>query len=311
MVIGKVIFKIRNLIAQKISIDTHDYRGSIFLAGTGRSGTTWVSSIVNYDNSYRDMFEPFRSNMVEMVSHFNYRQYIRPTNNEERFLGPARAILEGRIRNPWVDHLNLKMYATKRVIKDVRANLLIKWLKTHFPEIPMVLILRHPCAVANSKIKLEWETHLDAFLAQDDLMQDFLEPFRGALESAETVYDKHVLLWCVENYVPLRQFKPGEMHIVFYENFCLEPEDEIKRLFSFLNLPYGSKILEKAGKASATSRKESPIHAGRNLIESWRKHVTPDQVKKTVDTLRLFGLDKIYSEESAPVVKDRDSLLLG
>jgi hypothetical protein len=33
--------------------------------------------------------------------------------------------------------------------------------------------------------------------------------------------------WCIENYVPLKQFKRGEIHLAFYESFCERPESEL------------------------------------------------------------------------------------
>jgi hypothetical protein len=44
----------------------NDFRNTIFLAGTGRSGTTWLSNIINYKNEYRYMFEPFQSKKVNI-----------------------------------------------------------------------------------------------------------------------------------------------------------------------------------------------------------------------------------------------------
>ena len=40
-----------------IHVDTHDYRKTIFLAGSARSGTTWLQEIVNFNNDYRVLFE--------------------------------------------------------------------------------------------------------------------------------------------------------------------------------------------------------------------------------------------------------------
>ena len=35
-----------------IDIDTGKKNSTIFLSGMGRSGTTWISEIINHDNSY-------------------------------------------------------------------------------------------------------------------------------------------------------------------------------------------------------------------------------------------------------------------
>ena len=90
------------------------------------------------------------------------------------------------------------------------------------------MLLRHPCAVANSKLKLGWETHLDDFLSQDELMEDFLRPFKKGLENAADPF-KSIFSCGVENYVPLRQFKEGELLVIFYEDICKHPKMKSKK----------------------------------------------------------------------------------
>lgn len=292
----------KNIAVSRLMLENNDYRSTVFLAGTGRSGTTWVANIINYANAYRLMFEPFHSEKVGQVRHFRYRQYIRPGNQDAKFIGPVKAILSGQVRNSWVDILNKKIYVRKRLVKDIRSNHFLKWIKTRFPEIPVILLLRHPCAVAYSKLKLEWETHLDEFLAQDDLMEDYLYPFKLEIETAKTLYEKHIFMWCIENYVPLKQFSDGEIHLAFYENFCINPELEVEKLFAFLKEDYTEDVFSTMELPSAFTRKESAIRKGESLIESWKKHLSPEQIQRAVEILTLFGLQNLYSYEALPLV---------
>jgi len=51
---------VRRRMGLRLVIDRDaDHRKSIFLAGTGRSGGTWLSDILNQRNEYRLVFEPF------------------------------------------------------------------------------------------------------------------------------------------------------------------------------------------------------------------------------------------------------------
>ena len=301
--------KIRKSLNRPI-IDTGDYRRTVFLAGTGRSGTTWVEDLINARNDFRIMFEPFRSDKVELVSDWNYRQYLRCSDRSEKFLQPATAILSGNIRNEWIDCFNRKFISRKRLIKDIRANHILKWIKCNFPEIPIIMLLRHPCAVANSKLKLNWETHLNDFLIQDELMEDFLSPFRNELQNVKTVFDKHIFMWCIENYVPLRQFSDGEMLVVFYENICMQPELEIENLFSFIGQEFSPASVNKSSIPSVLSRKQSAIMSGGDLVNSWRKSISDDQIERAVEILTIFGLQNIYNENDFPLVSGSDALNL-
>lgn len=300
-------------IAQRRLLITHggDYRDTVFLAGTGRSGTTWIANIINYRNNYRFMFEPFYPQKVDIVSHFRYKQYLRPHDHRIEFIEPARTILSGKVKNDWINKYNRRSIAKKRLIKDIRANHLLKWIKTNFPEIPIVLLLRHPCAVAYSRLKLGWDAHLEEFLAQDELMQDFLNPFTNEMQRIQNSFEKYILMWCIENYVPLKQFKTAEIHLAFYENFCVSPDTEIDRLFTFLGETYTSEVFKTIRKPSGVSRKDSAIYSGENLIESWKRHITDKQAKRAVEILSLFGLQRIYSVDSKPLVSGDQNLLYG
>ena len=140
-----MIYRIlKNIYTKKLHrfcIDLGNYKNTKLIAGIGRSGTTWLEEIVNYNNTYRIMFEPFRVDKVDIISNWNYHQYIRNKNKEERYLKPTKIILSGKIRNEWIDHHNRKVFANKRIIKDIRANLFLNWIKNYFPEIPIVYII--------------------------------------------------------------------------------------------------------------------------------------------------------------------------
>lgn len=285
-----------------------DYRNSIFLSGVSRSGTTWASNIINYRNEYRYIFEPFDSDRVEICQKFKDRQYLKPDNQDEAFLKVANAILTGKIKSKWTDKFNKKRITNKRLIKDTRANFLLKYLKVNFPELKIILLLRHPCAVANSRIKLKWATNLDKYLLQNDLMQEYLNPFRQYIQDSQTLYklnredifENSIFAWCCQNYVPLKQFKFNEICIVFYENLCIDPEMEIKKIFSFLGKSYEENVLESLEQPSQVTRKDSSISTGDNLVNGWRNHITDEQITRAVKILSLFGLDEIYSEKSLP-----------
>jgi hypothetical protein len=279
-----------------------DYRNTVFLAGSARSGTTWASDIVNYKNEYRYVFEPFHSGKVEICKGFQHRQYLRPEDRREEFLRPARTILSGDLRSRWPDHLQRRFVSGRRLIKEVRANLMLGWMRANFPEMSMILLLRHPCAVANSRTHLRrrWKPSLDDFLSQRDLVDDFLQPFVEEMRSARTDFERHVFSWCIENYVPLKQLGRGEIHLMFYENVCEDPEREVKRLFAFLGKNVDESVLQKMKKPSLFSRPDSAVLAGERLVGGWRKHVTDAQLQRAVEILGLFGLDKVYSDEAMP-----------
>ncbi len=283
-----------------------DHRNSVFLAGSGRSGTTWVSEIINHRNRFRLVFEPFHPGKVGICEDFRRKQYLRPDDRREEYLGAARKLLTGRIRSPWTDRFNRKFVARRRLIKDIRANLLLGWMRENFPGMPIVLLLRHPCAVAASRLALGWRDNLSETMDQEELVEDFLGPVETEIRAARNALERHVFSWCIDNYVPLRQFGPGEIHLAFYENFVVYTEDEIRRLFAFLSEDFDGCVYRTLRRPSPLSRKgESPS------VDAWRRCVTDSQLERVVEVLGLFGLDRVYGEGALPDPSGAHALMHG
>jgi hypothetical protein len=294
-------------------IDYHpDYKNSILLAGTEKSGTTWISDVINYKREYRYVFEPFWPDKVDLCKNFKPRQYLRPDNRDRYYIETAQIILSGKIRNKWTDKYHRRFIADKRLVKDIRANLFLKWIHNHFPNMPIILLLRHPCAVVRSHLRrTDPEPDLDKFLAQPELVEDFLHPFEKEIKAAQTTFDQLVFRWCIETYVPLKQFSRNKIHLAFYERFCEMPKSEIDEMFSFLGKNYDQTIFAGLRKPSPVSREESAIISGGNLVDNWRKQITDEQIQRAVEILSLFGLDKIYSYESMPDVDSAYEIMEG
>lgn len=275
----------------------------VFLAGSGRSGTTWVQELINHAHDHRVIFEPFLATVVPFCRHFERKQYLRAADDSPAFLGPARTILGGDFRNEWTDQYNDRPVYRKRLIKEIRANLLLHWLRRHFPSVPIVFLMRHPCAVAASQLRGRWGLRAADLLRQPRLVEDFLSPFAGLIHSARDEFDNLLLVWCVENYVPLRQFRRGEIFILFYEELLRHPEREIERLFGFLGRPAGPGVFEQFRRPSAQSRSWSAVLTGDDPLDSWRRHIDAGQVRRAAQLLRVFGLDELYGGGSMPRVR--------
>jgi hypothetical protein len=275
-----------------------DHRDSVFLAGSGRAGTSWVSEIINYRGEYRYVFEPFHPGKVDVCKNFRSKQYLRPDDRREEYLEPARKVLTGALRSRWTDRFHRRFVARRRLIKDIRANLLLGWMRANFPGMPIILLLRHPCAVVASRLALGWKDNLSETMGQEELVEDFLRPMEPEIRGARDAFESHLFLWCIENYVPLRQFAPGEIHLAFYENFLARPEDEIGRLFSFLGRDFDERVYQTLNRPSPLSRKgDGP---GVPSVDSWRRHVAGARLERTVEVLGLFGLDRVYGEGAMP-----------
>jgi hypothetical protein len=285
-----------------------DPRHTVFLAGTARSGTTWVSEILNYRNEYRYIFEPFNPSRVPLVAPVGIRRYLRPDDAADDVLPIAERVLSGRLRSSWTERFNGRLVADKRLIKDIRANLMLKWLHDRFPSMPIILLMRHPCAVVHSYRKQGWRGAVEPLLAQPRLVEDFLSPCLEEIRAAPTAFERAAYIWCVETLVPLNQFEPGEVHLVFYEHLVADPAREIERMFAFLGKHYDPEILAKVTRPSLTSRKGSVGSTGGTRLEGWRREMDAAETRRIFEIVGRFGLDAIYSEAPMPDLAGLEAL---
>jgi hypothetical protein len=290
-----------------VDLGKGDHRDAVFLAGSGRSGTTWLSEVINYKGAYRYVFEPFNPARVRAFGHFRSKQYLRPGDVREAFLEPARLALSGDLKDPWTDRFNTKFVARRRLIKDIRANLLLGWMRANFPGMPIVLLLRHPCAVVSSRLALGWKDNLGETMAQEDLVEDFLLPVEAEIRAARDDFERHLFLWCIDNYVPLRQFARGEIHLVYYEDLLENPEDGLRSLFGFLGEDMDDRVYGRLGRPSPLSRRGAPLPS----VDGWRAHVSARQLERACEILALFGLDRVYGEGPMPDRSGAYSLMKG
>ena len=280
-----------------------DVRRSILVAGTARSGTTWLADLIASQIPSRILFEPFNPELVSDYRCFHYFQYMRPGTEDPEFHAFAEKVFRGEIRNRWIDRQNERVFSKIRLIKEIRANLALKWLHDHFQEVPIVFIVRHPCAVVCSRMELGWatDTDIEPLLSQSELIEDHLLPYMDLIKSAKTMEEKHTIIWCVSNLVPLKQFNPGEVKIVYYEHLCTQPENELPALFQFIGQTYNKLVIDIINQPSQTTRVTSAVVRGNDKIERWKQKLNPIQIKNILRVVDAFGLSHIYKDSLMPL----------
>jgi hypothetical protein len=283
-----------------------DIGNSILVAGTARSGTTWLGDLIASEIPCRIMFEPFNPDLVPAYRPFNTFQYLQPGQEYPEFYAFARKVFTGEIRNSWIDRYNELLFPKYRLIKEIRANLALKWLHDNFHQVPMILLMRHPCAVVLSRLELEWATDkdIDKFLSQPDLKNDFLGDYLDFIHSVKTDEEKHAIIWSITNLVPLKQFVPDEIKIVFYEDLCTQPEVELPALFASIGHPYTKIHADKINRPSQTTRETSAVVSGTDKIIHWKKRLKSSQIDNILRVVEAFHLDYIYGDSIFPVNRE-------
>ena len=281
----------------------------IFIAGTGRSGTTWLTELLARNTRRRVVFEPFRPDEVAVWRTATMRQYLRPSDTPADLLRAAEIILGGDFRSSWSDQHNRRFLTQGLLIKDIGANLILRWLYEHFGPFPIVYLLRHPLAVAMSWRRDQWTvSDLDILIEQPDLIADHLASFQEEIKSARNEFDRLIYEWCVENYVPLHQFTATELTVVFYEDLVLYPERELARIAACTGIDVRLSRDLLASPSATTSPKttyNSPIER----VMAWEHGVSRGERIRARAITSTFGLGEIYDEHGLPTLSSGESLI--
>jgi len=197
---------------------------TIVVAGTARSGTTWIGDVVARATNSRIIFEPF---LVDRHGGFamsrprgfparlkrNYQLYL-PTNSGplDYHFGQMERILRGQVRSFWSEMQARPGIFRHRVIKEIRANLFLGYLAENWPRTAIVLVLRHPSHVIHSqlaKIREGWrfDWNKTDVLSQEALMRDWLAPFEKTIAQAQGLVERLANKWCIETYVATEELR--------------------------------------------------------------------------------------------------------
>lgn len=295
----------RNILRHLYQDNNRQEEDSILVAGTARSGTTWLGDLLA-EPSGRILFEPFHSGKIPELHGLSYFPYLRPNEENPQLTAFCHKVFMGTIRHRWIDREIRTLRPTFRVIKEVRANLFLKWLHTQFPHVAQLLIIRHPCAVVLSRLQLRWATDSDisSFLEQTRLIEDHLAPYLDTIHQAHTDIEKHAIIWCISHLVPLRQFQANELGMVFYEHLCVQPLKELARIERIVQRPVSSTTVELLAKPSPTTTASSAVLTGENRVTHWQKKLSNSEVRKILDIVEAFELDYLYGSGFLPKVDD-------
>ncbi|AEH45613.1 hypothetical protein Thein_1756 [Thermodesulfatator indicus DSM 15286] len=316
--IKEIYWRIYNqyLLNYKKIEDNHSIDGTILIVGSARSGTTWLGDVCAKILNARPIFEPFIMNKKyefyfscslfkrswNRKKHENLLMNYSPYISSRKYISSKlykqiENILKGKVRSQWTDRdVDFRKKYKKRVIKEVRANLMIKFIANEWQKIKIIWIIRNPYNVIKSQIYLSkrysWSFDLDDnLLKQKFLIKDWLCPFLIFIKKSKTLPERLMHRWCIENYVPFSQkvYELPNVLLVSYERL-VSSEKEWRKLFSFLGISISYNELQKyLNKPSHTSIRRSTEDMNQILKEACYSESVLDKI------LILYGLDNLIT----------------
>jgi hypothetical protein len=283
-----------------------DPSSAILLAGSGRSGTTWITSIITAAPGMQQIFEPlipYWSKEIQCLSgwdastHYAHSFYLHPTGDYPEWQHLWYRILTGRFRHYWTDYVRNTYFPNRFLIKVIRANLMLGYLYDTFqPQI--IYITRHPCAVVHSRLAVGWHADVADILRQDQLVETYLSPWVGAIERERDQLGAHAVWWAVENLVATQELASRPHYPVTYESLCLHPFQEAEQILAWLNLHMSvsrqSKLEIQVARPSRTSRQHKRYESKWDRLAEWQYKLSVEDQRRILDWARRVGIDRYY-----------------
>lgn len=211
----------------------------IVIAASPRGGSTWVAEILaNSMQNPATIWEPLHPNkMKSPYPDFTWREFIPEEVNWPEAYWFFKRLFSSEIMRAgdielWSYHGLWKWHQRAKLIKFVRANRLLPWLATNFPEIHPILVVRHPCAVISSQLNHPaFERNLPRCNSIGGEFSSYYNQFVDILDNIATIEEALTTTWCLDHIIPLRhRFNNRRWTTVYYEELVQYPEREVKRI---------------------------------------------------------------------------------
>lgn len=269
-------------------------RASVVL-GTGRSGTTWLMEILGSDPRYLPVFEPLHREWTTDGSLRRMRGFQAVGRDEsdpilEAFL---REVLQGHVLNRWTVRdatVRQILQAERTVVKMIRLCGATGWFEITFPQVPVVALMRHPCAVVASMRRADggWRQ------LPSDALRDYaaaslgIDPDLLLAEGEMSEVRRFATLWAVDNAALLRDSTPERTLLVGFEELLADPESHLPRITAHLGLDIDLGALDLR-RASSTTARAGSVPASHELGR-WRSQLTLDEIDTVLEIAHTVGL---------------------
>jgi len=274
----------------------------LIIAGSPRSGTTWLGDLISNIPKSIVLFEPLHLDKYPRAKEyeFEWRTYINSNSDNPKAKEFFEDLFNCRFVNSWITRevpvsnlFDIQYF----IFKFVRANMLIDWLNNNFYIKKPVFIIRHPCAVVSSQLRLKQFSKVGNAIMSNNYYEDFplnKDKIKKYKKSEEILAAR----WCQENYVPLIN-NNSSILLVTYENLLNNPEEEIKKIFNKWKIEIPKHIYNMFSISSSTTHRDIDHNDKFSILSRWQNELEKTQKINILNVVKDFGMD-FYTEELEP-----------
>lgn len=266
----------------------------IFVTGVQRSGTTWIARALSEATRSRLVHEPFNWRLQQDDERRRYYMAYLPAGRADpRFRAILRAAVDGKQARP-------RLARDRVVLKDVHACLAVESIHQELDPLT-VIVVRHPCAVAESWARLDYGIRrgFEALLGQDELKRAHIGAFEAHMRSADDYFFQLGALWGAAYHTLERlSARHPRWQLITHEAVCQQPADEFEALLwrAGLRMTFrGRRFLAAHDEEDDGEHPYSLKRVTAREPDKWRGRLAPEAAARVLEGARPFGvLERLY-----------------
>lgn len=258
-----------------------------------RSGSSWLGQIFKSSRQVEFRYQPLFS--------YAFKDFLNPSSSRERIIEFTKAIrasdddyIHQRIEDVYVEYPDhgARKDVTHLIWKEVRYHHIIRNLMAKMPELRMIGLVRHPCAVIDSWIrsprefKAGWEVSLEWRNAPSK-NQNRPEEFNGFAKWLEVA----------KLFQEIEALYPNRFLIVRYSDLNASPVKVVKGIFTFCGLSFAREtedfIVQSRSKEGADA---NSIYRLVRPDVGWKQRLPSEITTAIVEETRASGLERFLVE---------------
>ncbi|TVO63031.1 hypothetical protein FPL11_10030 [Spiribacter aquaticus] len=277
------------------------------VSGSPRAGTTWLAeTLARTLNTHRVYWEPLQDGNIALPGALktSKRPFIEHDNQlsfaEKKFF---EDLLYGKQANSHL--LRLKKYPRNAftvlssgplLIKFVRGNGVLSYLHQQF-EIPKpVVIIRHPCAVVASQLRMgRWGDH-------PHVHPKVLERYpgiRSVVSTGKPLHQRLAMTWAGD--VLAARAQQNSVHVIYYEHLVQRGAEELFPVFEDWGLACGG-LDEALRLPSTTARDWSDLTTVESKLGRWVDELSVTAIEEILETVSRMGITDYGKDPSAVAI---------
>lgn len=286
----------------------HDHYSNIIIFGSGRSGTTFLSEVLESLNKAKLIDEPLKnsnSHKIDKIGFTGWGQFI--PENEFKWKDAFHffdRLLSGKEFNP--NHIrNLSNIFTTKiyVLKFIRGNMLMPWLIRNFQIRKPIYLIRNPYAVIASQLRHSgWNSNEPLkfkngiIIPKFKYYNQFYNKYEIMFNEVRQLEEHLTLLWIMENeYIINHPMHNKEWIAISYEELILKPAQTLEKLGSLIDFPVTEKMKNLVNTPSYSSQKDE-IEVSVQL-NGWKNYLSDNQVESIEKMLNRSSIKGIYKAD--------------